>query len=110
MLRYLTSHGSALGIDTAAIAVYAGSGNVRNALPLLEQPSLTAVRAAVIYYGTGPVTTFRLDLPLLWVRAGLDRPGVNQEIAEMASRDRAERAGDAPQSSNRLSRLRAVQR
>src|SRR5690348_16168814 len=35
LLRYLTSHGSALGIDTAAIAVYAGSGNVRNALPLL---------------------------------------------------------------------------
>ncbi|HKN66643.1 MAG TPA: tetratricopeptide repeat protein, partial [Gemmatimonadaceae bacterium] len=92
VLRFLTSHSSALGIDTAAIAVYAASGNVFTALPVLEQPSLTAVRAAVIYYGTGPVTTFRRDLPLLWVRAGLDRPEVNQEIAALASRAIAQNA------------------
>ena len=85
LLRYLTSHGPALGIDTAAIAVYAASGNVFTALPMLEQPSLTAVRAAVIYYGTGPVAAFRQDLPVLWVRAGLDRPDVNQEIATLAT-------------------------
>jgi dienelactone hydrolase len=85
LLRYLTSHGTALGIDTAAIAVYAASGNVFTALPVLEQSSLTAVRAAVIYYGTAPVTTFRRDLPLLWVRAGLDRPEVNREIATLAT-------------------------
>ena len=92
LLRYLTSHGPALGIDTAAIAVYAASGNVFTALPVLEQPSLTAVRAAVIYYGTGPVTTFRHDLPVLWVRAGLDRPEVNREIAALASRAIAQNA------------------
>jgi hypothetical protein len=92
LLRYLTIHGPALGIDTAAIAVYAASGNVFTALPLLERPSLTAVHAAVIYYGTAPVTTFRLDLPVLWVRAGLDRPDVNQEIVALAGRAIAQNA------------------
>ena len=92
LLRYLTTHGPALGIDTAAIAVYAASGNVFTALPVLEEPSLTGVRAAVIYYGTAPVTTFRHDLPLLWVRAGLDRPDVNEEIAALAGRAIAQNA------------------
>jgi dienelactone hydrolase len=92
LLRYLTSHGAALGIDTAAIAVYAASGNVFTALPVLERPGLTGVKAAVIYYGTAPVTTFRHDLPLLWVRAGLDRPAVNEEIAALASRAIAQNA------------------
>jgi dienelactone hydrolase len=92
LLRYLTSHGAALGIDTAAIAVYAASGNVFTALPVLERAGLTGVKAAVIYYGTAPVTTFRHDLPLLWVRAGLDRPAVNEEIAALASRAIAQNA------------------
>src|SRR6185503_743327 len=38
------------------------------------------VKAAVMYYGTGPVTQFRRDLPLLYVRAGLDRPGVTGTV------------------------------
>ncbi len=92
LLRYLTSHGAALGIDTAAIAVYAASGNVFSALPVLERPGLTGVKAAVIYYGTAPITTFRHDLPLLWVRAGLDRPAVNEEIAALAGRAIAQNA------------------
>ena len=92
LLGYLTSHGASLGIDTAAIAVYAASGNVFTALPALEQPALTAVKAAVIYYGTAPVATFRRDLPILWVRAGLDRPEVNQEIAALATRAIAQNA------------------
>ena len=92
LLFYLTSQGAALGIDTAAIAVYAAPGNLFTALPLLEQPALTAVRAAVIYYRTAPITTFRHDLPALWVRAGLDRPEVNQEIAALAGRAIAQNA------------------
>ena len=92
LLGYLTSHGTTVGIDTAAIAVYAASGNVFTALPVLERPSLTAVRAAVIYYGTAPITTFRHDLPVLWVRAGLDRPDVNQEITALAGRAIAQNA------------------
>ena len=92
LMVYLTSRGAALGIDREAIAVYAGSGNVYSAFPIVEDPKQTAVKAAVMYYGTGPVTDFRLDLPVLYVRAGLDRPSVNQEITALASRAVAQNA------------------
>jgi hypothetical protein len=77
LVDYLYDNGSKYSGDRNAIAVYAGSGNVYSALPLVEDPSQTKVKAAVMYYGTGPVTTFRRDLPIMFVRAGLDRPGVN---------------------------------
>jgi dienelactone hydrolase len=86
LVDYLTRHGTELGVDTAAIAVYAASGNVYTALPLLENPRQTAIKSAVIYYGAAPVTTFRRDLPVLYVRAGLDRPDVNREIGTLATR------------------------
>jgi dienelactone hydrolase len=86
LIEYLTRHGGDIGVDTAAIAVYAASGNVATAFPLLEDPRQTAIKAAVIYYGTAPITTFRRDLPVLYVRAGLDRPNVNEEILTLASR------------------------
>jgi hypothetical protein len=86
LIEYLTRHGGDIGVDTAAIAVYAASGNVASALPLLEDPRQTAIKAVVIYYGTASITTFRRDLPVLYVRAGLDRPNVNQEILTLASR------------------------
>ena len=85
LVDYLVQHGGKLGIDTAAIAVYAASGNVSTALPLLEDPRQTAIKSAVIYYGAAPITAFRRDLPLLYVRAGLDRPNVNKEITSLAT-------------------------
>jgi hypothetical protein len=81
LVAYLDGHKTELGIGP--IAVYAGSGNVLSALPAVEDPALSAVSAAVMYYGTGPVTAFRLDLPMLFVRAGLDRPPVNEEIVAL---------------------------
>ena len=47
---------------------------------------MTSVKAAVIYYGSATVPQFRLDLPVLFVRAGLDRPGLNEAIATLATR------------------------
>ena len=85
LMAYLTSRGATLGVDKDAIAVYAGSGNVFTALPLVEDPKLTAVKAAVMYYGEAPITEFRRDLPVLYVRAGLDRPSVNEAITKLAS-------------------------
>ena len=84
LVAYLMQHGTRLGIDTGAIAVYAASGNVSTALPVLEAPDGSSIKAAVIYYGTAPITAFRRDLPLLWVRAGLDRPDVNEDINRVA--------------------------
>ena len=56
---------------------------------------MTSMTAAVMYYGSANVTQFRLDLPVLFVRAGLDRPGVNDRSRRWRARDRAERAVDA---------------
>ena len=83
LLSYLERHAAEHGIDS--LAVYAGSGNVFSALPLVEDPALTSIRAAVMYYGSANVERFRLDLPVLYVRAGLDRPPVNESISKLAA-------------------------
>ena len=85
LMVFLTKHASAHGIDRDRIAVFANSGDVAAALPAVEDPAMTAVRAAVMYYGSGPVTTFRVDLPILFVRSGLDAPGTNDEILRLVS-------------------------
>jgi dienelactone hydrolase len=85
LVEHLLRQGRPLGVDTSAIAVYAASGNVSAALPALMDPARTSVKAAVIYYGAADVTRFRRDLPLLWVRAGLDRPPLNREITRLAA-------------------------
>src|SRR5258708_1976807 len=85
LLTYLTEHAADLHIDANAIAVYAGSGNVYRGFPLVENPKRTAIKAAVMYYGGAEVKEFRLDLPVLYIRAGLDRPRVNREISEIAT-------------------------
>ena len=77
LVAHLVERGDRYGIDRDAIAVYAASGNVSLALPIVQDPSMTAVKTAVMFYGTANVTQFRRDLPLLIVRAGLDRPGLN---------------------------------
>jgi dienelactone hydrolase len=85
LMGYLTSRGATVGVNKDAIALYAGSGNVFSAFPLVEDPKLTTVKAAVMYYGEAPITEFRRDLPVLYVRAGLDRPSVNEAIVKLAA-------------------------
>ncbi len=51
----------------------------------MEDPALTSIKAAVMYYGSANIERFRLDLPVLYVRAGLDRPPVNESIAKLAT-------------------------
>ncbi len=90
LIRYLDEHGAELGVGP--VGVYAASGNVSAAFPVLEDPSMTSIKAAVIYYGTARVESFRLDLPVLYVRAGLDRPPVNDAITTIATRAVAQNA------------------
>jgi hypothetical protein len=85
LLSHLAQKASEYGIDREALAVYAGSGNVSAAFPLVEDVKLTAVKAAVMYYGSARIASFRPDLPVLLVRAGLDRPSVNTAIASLAA-------------------------
>ncbi|HEY7497396.1 MAG TPA: hypothetical protein VH740_02725 [Vicinamibacterales bacterium] len=85
LVAHLTTNAAALGIDRERVAVYAGSGNVSRALPIVQNPKQTAIKAAVMYYGAAPITTFRRDLPLLVVRAGLDRPPLNRALADLVA-------------------------
>ncbi|HUQ79845.1 MAG TPA: hypothetical protein VM076_01840 [Gemmatimonadaceae bacterium] len=85
LATHLAARGAEVGVDKDAIVVFSGSGNVNSAFPVVEDPKMTSIGGAVMYYGTGPVTEFRLDLPVLYVRAGLDRPEVNKEIMALAA-------------------------
>jgi hypothetical protein len=86
LLTYLSANGGRLGLDVTRIVVFAESANVSRALPLVQDPAETRVAAAVMYYGSAAVSEFRRDLPLLFVRAGLDRPPVNRGIADLMGR------------------------
>ena len=85
LLGHLTQNADRYGLDAEAIAIWAASGNAATALPILQDPQQTAVKAAVIYYGGGSdIKEFRRDLPMLLIRAGLDRPPVNARFDDMA--------------------------
>ena len=91
-IGHLTAHGASFGIDPDRIAVFAGSGNVYRTLPILQNPSRTSIKSAVMYYGAATVTAFRRDLPVLLVRAGLDRPGVNNAMIDLVTQATKENA------------------
>jgi dienelactone hydrolase len=77
---YLRQHAKDLGIDPQRLVVIAWSGNVSSGLPVVEDAQRKAIKAAVIYYGSADVPLVRLDLPVLFVRAGLDQPLTNQSF------------------------------
>ncbi len=83
---YLAAHAAEAGVEPDNVAVFAASGNVSSALPAVEESRRTWITAAVMYYGSAAIPEFRRDVPLLWVRAGLDRPGVNADIASLVTR------------------------
>jgi hypothetical protein len=85
LLAYLAGHASELRIDPNQVAVHAVSGNVAAGFPVVENPRRKAVKAAVMYYGLGEVRDLRPDLPVLLVRAGLDRPTLNRAIGDFAA-------------------------
>jgi tetratricopeptide (TPR) repeat protein len=79
-LRALTARlgkdAAALGVDPSRLALWSCSGNVRVALPFAMEAAPKGVRAAVFYYGTGEAAKLRTDLPVFWVLAGRDYPGL----------------------------------
>lgn len=92
LLAHLASHAGALGVDRERLAVFAASAAVPAALPVVEDPARTEIRAAVVYYGAAELPTFRVDLPLLYVRAGLDGTELNADIVRLAARAAAQNA------------------
>src|SRR5271157_876322 len=65
LLRHLGEHASELRIDAQKVILWACSANVSSGLPLAMDARNSAIKAAVIYYGTAPVKEVRRDLPVL---------------------------------------------
>jgi dienelactone hydrolase len=86
LISHLADRGAVYGLDTAAIAVFGASSNAFNSFPLVQDPQTTRIKAAVMYYSSANVTTFRHDLPVLYIRAGLDRAFVNLGIDSLVAR------------------------
>jgi len=82
---YLRQHAEDFHVDPERLVVIAWSGNVSAGLPAVEDPRRKAIKAAVIYYGSADLPQVRLDLPVLFVRAGLDQPFSNQSLDRRVS-------------------------
>jgi hypothetical protein len=80
LAAHLKQHAGDLHLDPETLVAIAWSGNVSAALPTFEDPRRQALKAAIIYYGWADVPEFRLDLPVLFVRAGLDQPITNTSL------------------------------
>ena len=82
LVDYLAKDADELHVDPERIAVIAWSGNGPSALSTVEDSRRKAVKAAIFLYGWGvaEVSQVRLDLPVLFVRAGLDQPEANREL------------------------------
>lgn len=85
LLAHLTQNAAKYGIHPERIAIYGASANASRVFPFVEDPKQTTIKAAVIYYGSAEIREFRRDLPVLFVRAGLDRPALNRDIVALAS-------------------------
>jgi dienelactone hydrolase len=85
LVAHVTGHAGEYGVDAERIGVFAESGSTWPALAAVEDPAQTAIKAAVVYYGSANIETFRRDLPLLWVRAGLDSQRTNADIARLSA-------------------------
>jgi dienelactone hydrolase len=89
LLAYLGTRPE-LGLDTSRVALWSCSANVKAGLPLAMDPSFGAVKAAVVYYGTADVERFRPEVPVLFVRAGLDNPGLNRGLDALVAQANAQ--------------------
>ena len=85
LLDHVRRNADELRADPERVAVYAASGNVFRAFRVVQDPRRTGIKAAVFYYGSSESTSFRRDLPALFVRAGLDRPALNQELDDLVA-------------------------
>ena len=91
-LAYLVGHGRELGIDTAAIVAFGASSNGYNVFRTVQEQPDPRIKAVVVYYSGSDVTRLRRDLPVLYVRAGLDRPPVNAGLDSLVARALAQNA------------------
>jgi Flp pilus assembly protein TadD len=86
LIANLRTRATELAIDPSRIVVWSASSNVRLGLPVAMDRGRAYIRGAVVYYGDAEVGELRADLPLLFVRAGLDGGPLNERIDKLLVR------------------------
>ena len=87
VFRFLESRGAELGIDGSRVGVDAASANVTGASDvLLDSAPPPNVKAAVLYYGRPPAKAPRADLPVLFLVAESDAPGMRPRLDSLWTR------------------------
>ncbi len=86
LVAHLREQQAKLRVGADRIVVHASSGHAFYGLPIFMDKKRTYLKGAVIYFGAGEVKEFRADLPILFVRVGLDQPGLNRDIDKLVAR------------------------
>jgi tetratricopeptide (TPR) repeat protein len=84
---FLSKQGAPYGVDGTRLGVYAASANVRGAYEyLIGEHAAPALRAAALYYGGVPAGKLRTDLPVLFIVAQSDAPGLGAPLGALWQR------------------------
>ncbi|MCK6543540.1 dienelactone hydrolase family protein [bacterium] len=80
LIEYLRKNGQSLGVDPDRIAVYAASANMNRGMRLMMDSARTYLKAGLAFYGNSEINSFRMDLPILVIRSGLDNVLTNSAV------------------------------
>ncbi len=81
---FLTKQGARHGVDGSRLGLYAASANVRGTYEyLIGESAASGIRAAALYYGSVPMGRMRDDLPVLFIVAQGDAPGMGAPLGEL---------------------------
>jgi len=84
---FLTKQGGQYGVDGARLGLYAASANVRGTYEyLIGENAAPGIRAAALYYGGVPSRRMRADLPVLFIVAQGDAPGMGAPLGALWQR------------------------
>jgi dienelactone hydrolase len=86
LMAALRAKAGQLHIDPSRVVIWCASSNVQIGLPLAMDRKRDSIRSAVVYYGVAPVESIRTDLPVFFVRSGLDEPSFNARIDAMLAK------------------------
>lgn len=84
---FLSKQGGQYGVDGARLGLYAASANVSGTYQyLLGEHAAPGIRAAALYYGRVPAGRMRADLPVLFIVAQGDAPGMGAPLGALWQR------------------------
>lgn len=84
---FLTNKGAEHGIDGTRLGLYAASANVTGTTRYLaSEHAAKGIRAAALYYGRVPEEQLRTDLPVLFIVAATDAPGMGPALPALWQR------------------------